>query len=97
MPNPTVPAVAPGLPAITESHDAILTMIDRMENGLLEVRDLAHAVFIIAGAMPWDEAQAAQRVAGLIMDRAEELKKQRTAVLKALHSLPADAGEASNG
>ncbi|MFG1377339.1 hypothetical protein [Xanthobacter autotrophicus] len=97
MPNPTVPAAAPGLPAITESLDAIRTIIDRMENGLLEVRDLAHAVFIIAGAMPWDEAQAAQRVAGLIMDRAEELKKQRLAAFEALCNQAPGEKEASNG
>ncbi len=97
MPNPTVPAAAPGLPAAPESIAVFPTMLDRMENSLHEVRDLAHAVFIIAGAMPWDEAQATQRLAGLIMDRAEELKQQRTAMLEALHSPPASAGEASHG
>lgn len=86
----------PGLPAITESLDAIHTIIDRMENGLIEVRQLAHAVFIITGTLPWDKSEAAQRVAGLIMERAQELKAQRTAAMEALRNLVSGEREASN-
>lgn len=79
-----------------QSIDAVRTIIDRMENGLHEVRDLAHAVFIITGTLPWDESEAAQRVAGLIMERAQELKAQRTAAMEALCNLVSGEREASN-